>query len=33
MGRERGYLRNICLTAQDVFKARLDYFRIPCGGQ
>lgn len=28
-GRERGYLRNICLTAQDSFKAWLDYFRIP----
>ena len=25
---ERGYLRNTCLTAQDRFKATLDYFRI-----
>lgn len=27
--RERGYLRDTCLSAQDSFKARLDYFRIP----
>ena len=27
--RERGYLRDTCLTAQDRFKAALDYFRIP----
>lgn len=27
--RERGYLRDTCLTAQDKFKAYLDYFRIP----
>lgn len=26
---ERGYLINTCLTAQDKFKAYLDYFRIP----
>ena len=26
---ERGYLRDTCLTAQDKFKAWLDYFRIP----
>ena len=26
---ERGYLRDTCLTAQDRFKAYLDYFRIP----
>lgn len=26
--RERGYLRDTCLTAQDRFKAWLDYFRI-----
>lgn len=26
---ERGYLRDTCLTAQDKFKAYLDYFRIP----
>ena len=26
---ERGYLRDTCLTAQDQFKAYLDYFRIP----
>ena len=26
--RERGYLRDTCLTAQDRFKAYLDYFRI-----
>lgn len=25
---ERGYLRDICLTAQDKYKAYLDYFRI-----
>lgn len=28
-GQERGYLRDTCLTAQDSFKAWLDYFRIP----
>lgn len=27
--RERGYLRDTCLTAQDRFKRYLDYFRIP----
>lgn len=27
--RERGYLRDTCLTAQDRFKNYLDYFRIP----
>ncbi len=27
--RERGYLRDTCLTAQDKFKKVLDYFRIP----
>ena len=27
--RERGYLRDTCLTAQDQFKAYLDYFRVP----
>ncbi len=27
--RERGYLLDTCLTAQDRFKAYLDYFRIP----
>lgn len=26
---ERGYLRDTCLSAQDCFKAWLDYFRIP----
>ena len=26
--RERGYLRDTCLTAQDKFKKYLDYFRI-----
>ena len=26
---ERGYLLDTCLTAQDQFKAVLDYFRIP----
>ena len=26
---ERGYLRDTCLTAQDRFKAVLDYFKIP----
>ena len=25
---ERGYLRDTCLTAQDKYKAYLDYFRI-----
>lgn len=28
-GRERGYLRDTCLTAQDRFKKYLDYFRVP----
>lgn len=28
-GRERGYLRDTCLAAQDKFKKYLDYFRIP----
>ena len=27
--RERGYLRDTCLAAQDTFKKYLDYFRIP----
>lgn len=27
--RERGYLRDTCLAAQDKFKAYLDYFKIP----
>ncbi len=27
--RERGYLRDTCLTAQDKFKTYLNYFRIP----
>ena len=27
--RERGFLRDTCLTAQDKFKKYLDYFRIP----
>ena len=27
--RERGYLRDTCLLAQDRFRAYLDYFRIP----
>lgn len=26
---EQGYLRDTCLTAQDKFKAYLDYFRVP----
>ena len=26
--RERGYLVDICLSAQDIFKTRLDYYRI-----
>ena len=26
---EKGYLRDTCLTAQDRYKAYLDYFRIP----
>ena len=25
---EKGYLTNTCLTAQDKYKAYLDYFRI-----
>lgn len=28
-GHERGYLRDTCLSAQDQYKAYLDYFRIP----
>ena len=27
--REKGYLMDTCLTAQDRYKAYLDYFRIP----
>lgn len=27
--RKRGWLRDTCLTAQDSFKAWLDYFKIP----
>ena len=27
-GREKGYLTDTCLTAQDRYKAYLDYFRI-----
>ena len=27
---EKGYLRDICLTAQDRYKTYLDYFRIDC---
>ncbi len=27
--REKGYLRDTCLAAQDKFKAYLDYFRVP----
>ena len=27
--REKGYLLDTCLTAQDRYKAYLDYFRIP----
>ncbi len=27
--REKGFLTDTCLTAQDRFKAELDYFRIP----
>ena len=27
-GREKGFLMDTCLTAQDRFKAYLDYFRI-----
>jgi hypothetical protein len=26
--RERGYLRDTCLAAQDTFKGYLDYFKI-----
>ena len=26
---EKGYLTDTCLTAQDQYKAYLDYFRIP----
>ncbi len=26
---ERGFLRDTCLSAQDKYKAWLDYFRIP----
>jgi hypothetical protein len=28
---ERGYLIDTCLSAQDKFKAYLDYFRVPYG--
>ena len=28
-GRVNGYLLDTCLTAQDQYKALLDYFRIP----
>lgn len=31
--RERGYLRDTCLTAQDKFKAYMDYFQIPYKNQ
>lgn len=27
--REKGYLTDTCLSAQDTFKKYLDYFRIP----
>jgi Fic family protein len=27
--REKGFLRDTCLAAQDTFKGYLDYFRIP----
>ena len=27
--REKGYLTDTCLSAQDTFKTYLDYFRIP----
>lgn len=27
--REKGYLTDTCLSAQDTFKKNLDYFRIP----
>lgn len=27
--REKGFLTDTCLAAQDRFKAELDYFRIP----
>ena len=27
--REKGYLTDACLSAQDAFKKYLDYFRIP----
>ena len=30
--REKGYLTDTCLTAQDQFKNSLDYFRIPYEG-
>lgn len=30
--RERGFLRDTCLTAQDTFKKWLEYFRIPYDG-
>ncbi|WP_311397034.1 hypothetical protein [Lancefieldella parvula] len=29
--KKNGYLLDTCLTAQDRFKATLDYFRIPYG--
>jgi hypothetical protein len=28
---ERGYLMDTCLSAQDKFKAYMDYFRVPYG--
>ena len=28
MGHTNGYLTDTCLTAQDLYKAALDYFRI-----
>ena len=31
-GREKGYLMDTCLTAQDRYKAYLDYFRIAYDG-
>lgn len=27
--REKGYLTDTCLSAHDIFKKYLDYFRIP----
>lgn len=31
--KERGYLRDTCLTAQDRFRKVLDYFRVPYSGE